>query len=435
MSEDSEQITDRVSNKVDERLAHLSCTTFKPYIFRVPAGLRLENEKAYEPEIVAIGPYHHDKEKLQKMEDYKLRYLQLFLKRRNESSVNRYVMALRDLEGRARNCYAESTDKFDKDKFVEMMLLDGCFIIELFQKNYTRGLRNLDTDRDPVFELDQVRSSIEHDLMLFENQLPFFILVHLLNMTDVVPATRDHIIHLALDFLHHLLPSPNHLPYSRISVDNVNHLLGLMHDSWCHSFAEIVSGRKVVNKKWGFIKCATELREAGIKFEKLTGINTALFDIKFENGVMKIPPFRVEDKTESVFRNLIAYEQYLPVIHRRRYVTDYMIFMDRLVNSTKDAEKLRHSGIIDNWLGDDEVVSIMFNKIANKISICSAMFCYCEVFNNVNKHCEQRRNIWLAKLRRSYFNSPWAIISFLAAVTLLILTLIQTVVSILSYLE
>ncbi|KAA8538455.1 hypothetical protein F0562_027999 [Nyssa sinensis] len=264
----TEQTSDPISIRIDEDLAHLSSTISKPHIFRVPARLRLENEQAYEPEIVAIGPYHH----------------------------------------------------------------------------------------------------------------------------------------------------------------------GLIHEVFCSSFAEMVPPRVPErnggNPELEFIKCTTELRDAGIKFKILTE-STSLLDIKFENGVLKIPPFIVDDNTESIFRNLIAYEQYLPSIYCR-YVTDYMIFMDRLVNSAKDAAKLRKYGIIDNWLGDDEVVSIMFNRIANKICINSTMFCYWKVFKNVNKYCGKHRNIWLAKLRRNYFNSPWSIISFLAAFTLLILTFIQTGFSIVS---
>lgn len=66
---------------------------------------------------------------------------------------------------------------------------------------------------------------------------------------------------------------------------------------------------------------ATELREAGVTFSKIgkiyrrlegyhnLGDNTSLFDIKFENGVMTIPCFEVFDYTETILRNLVAYEQ------------------------------------------------------------------------------------------------------------------------------
>ncbi|GMP55724.1 hypothetical protein CsSME_00020460 [Camellia sinensis var. sinensis] len=99
--------------------------------------LQKENEKGYEPSIVAIGPYHHGKAHLQEMEVHKLRYLRRFLSRRNETSVNRYVMAIGELEDKAHKCYAETTSlglDLESDEFVGMMLLDSFFIIELFCK-------------------------------------------------------------------------------------------------------------------------------------------------------------------------------------------------------------------------------------------------------------------------------------------------------------
>uniref|UniRef100_A0A5B7C1V4 Uncharacterized protein n=1 Tax=Davidia involucrata TaxID=16924 RepID=A0A5B7C1V4_DAVIN len=417
---------DHVSTRIDEKLALLSRETSKPYIFRVHSQLRKENENAYEPKVVAIGPYHHGKDNLGEMEKHKLRCLHLLLERTEESSVDRYVMAMRDLEESARKCYAE-TIRLNKDDFVEMMILDGCFIIELFRQFYFRDLRERNPD-DHILQLGQIRFAIRSDLMLFENQLPFFILVRLFNMTKVL-SPQDDIINLALKFLGHIMPTPKVL--NRISVDNVNHLLGLLHKSWCSSFAAMVSHSNVVNQenKLEFIKSTTELLEAGIKFKPYE--STSLLDIKFKNGVMEIPSFMVGDSTEIAFRNLIAYEQYLDKSYPR-YVTDYMIFMDHLINSAKDVEKLRQYGIINNWLGDDEAISTMLNKLGNNV-VLGSEFTYREVFKNVNKHCRQRQNIWMANLRRNYFNSPWAIISFFAALALLLLTLAQTIFTILSF--
>jgi hypothetical protein len=81
-------------------------------------------------------------------------------------------------------------------------------------------------------------------------------------------------------------------------------------------------------------------------------------------------------------------------------------------------------------LGDDEAVSTMFNKLGDGVV---SNFCYADIFRDVNKHCRRRQNVWIAKLRHNYFNSPWALISFLAAAFLLLLALTQTIFSILSY--
>ena len=82
-----------ISIIIREKLAHLPSSPSEHYIFRVQDELRVANESAYEPEIIAIGPHHHGKEKLKMMEKHKLRYLQSLLKRRNED-VDRYEKAI-----------------------------------------------------------------------------------------------------------------------------------------------------------------------------------------------------------------------------------------------------------------------------------------------------------------------------------------------------
>ncbi|OVA05336.1 Protein of unknown function DUF247 [Macleaya cordata] len=79
--------------------------------------------------------------------------------------------------------------------------------------------------------------------------------------------------------------------------------------------------------------------------------------------------------------------------------------MDHLINSGSDVQ-----GIITSYLGSDEDVSNLFNKLG----------------------CE-RRHVWRATLKRDYFNSPWAITSFIAAILLLVLTLTGALFAILSF--
>jgi hypothetical protein len=407
---------DPVSIRIDEKLAGLAPNAPECCIFKVQIQLRNVNEKAYEPELLPIGPYHHGKDDLRLMKKHKLRYLQLLLQRRNETSVERYLKAIRELEGRARGYYAEPISP-TTDDFVEMMLLDGCFIIELFRKLAMKDLRD---ESDPIFQFGWMFCSLTRDLLLFENQIPFFVLTKLFEMTEV-PNQQDNIIDLAMLFFGIPL-------LSNESLQNIKHLLALVHKSATPPYVEIGTGGNVVQEEeWNYIPSATKLQDAGVKFKKLE--ISGGFYIKFNNGVMDIPLLKVEDRSESIFRNLIAYEQYSQ--NHIKYVTDYVTFMNCLINSPKDVEVLRRRGIIRNGLADDEAVSTMFNKLGDCVVISN--FCYTEIFNNLNKHCKRRQNVWMAKLRHNYFNSPWALISFIAAASLLLLALTQTLFSILSY--
>ncbi|THG00635.1 UPF0481 protein At3g47200-like [Camellia sinensis] len=417
---------------MDKRLAELSPIPSERCIFRVYDPLRNENKKAYESEVVAIGPYHHGNN-LQPMEERKLRYLKQLLNRRNEGSAEIYIEAMRESEQTAREFYAEPI-RLDLNEFVETMLLDSCFTVEL--------LRGPEMPNDPLVENALIR-----DLMLFENQLPFFIVKKLFDMTKSSADSLEDLIRMFIRFFSwwiigcmtpvHNLVAPSVIPreddikgapFENPREDDINHLLGLLHYCCCYQFHSMVSKRDPVEKKDKSLNSATELQEAGIKFNKTEGRN--LFDIRFVNGTMEIPTLEVDDYTESFFRNLIAYEQYLPYTNTtsRNHFTAYRKFMDYLVNTSKDVEILTHRGIIFNLLGDNEVVAAMINKLSNNIIVSDVG--YEEVYNKVNEHCRGKWNFWLAILRRKYFNNPWALISFLAAVVLLLLTVLQTILPI-----
>ncbi|CAK9181084.1 unnamed protein product [Ilex paraguariensis] len=234
-------------------------------------------------------------------------------------------------------------------------------------------------------------------------------------------SAPDNIVDIALSSLAKLVPYFGNFPPSKIPPNNVDHLLGLVHDSWCSSFAEIVSSPGNIyasqGSKWRVIKCATELQEVGIKFETATE-SSSLFDIKFKNGIMRIPPLQIDDDTEWFFRNMVAYEQYKRGTNAH-YVTDYMTFIDCLLDSPKDVKILRDCGVIDNGLGDDRAVSNMFIKMTNHVNVCAARFCYSKVFNRVNEYCGHPWRTWMANLKHNYFNNPWSIISIISAFLLL----------------
>ncbi|BAT16471.1 Os12g0236325 [Oryza sativa Japonica Group] len=104
--------------------------------FHVPVGSRPDDNsscrKLYEPRLVAIRPYHHGRDELHAMEQHKWRFLQ----RAPTVPLSDFVDAVRAVEQRARCCYSESTAILDDDGdgFAEMLLLDGCFILEFSAK-------------------------------------------------------------------------------------------------------------------------------------------------------------------------------------------------------------------------------------------------------------------------------------------------------------
>lgn len=424
-----------VTISIQHMLDFLPSTPSKPSIYRVDSHLRRGGwDNVYDPEILAIGPYHHEVARLQNMEQVKYRYLKRFLKRKNEQSVDRYVSAVAAMAERARKCYAEPLD-LDENKFVTLVVLDGFFIIELFRYWGLKSLRDAD---DPIFRHERILSQLRHDILLLENQLPFFVLNQLFNMTKTGDNQEDDLITLTFRFVDGMFLNMSVSGVTeRLPVKNIDHLCGLIHDVWCFPFAKTISEGYHISKKnetersWDNINSISGLREVGIKFRRAESRRHNLMDIKFESGTLSIPQLSIFDETESQFRNLIAYEQYLPD-GERRYVSDYTFFMHCLINTSEDVELLRGHGIIRNCLGDDREVCLMFNRLGRNI-LTSSEFCYSQVFSSVNRQCRLRVKKWKANLRRNYFNSPWSIVSFLAASALLILTLTQTTYTVLTY--
>ncbi|KAK9936772.1 hypothetical protein M0R45_013597 [Rubus argutus] len=104
-------------------------------IFRVPEVLRRQDILAYEPDIVSIGPFHRGvKKQFQLTENVKKWYLTCVLERLNKSMESLIDSVIKDLEIPAiRGCYADTLD-LDQNSFVEMLILDGCFLVEFFRK-------------------------------------------------------------------------------------------------------------------------------------------------------------------------------------------------------------------------------------------------------------------------------------------------------------
>ncbi|KAJ4722912.1 hypothetical protein OWV82_006343 [Melia azedarach] len=468
---DKEKQIDVLSNSIMEALgqARLESTesSSKCFIAKVPKYLRDLNEKAYAPQLIIIGPYHREKIVLKVMDEHKLRYLKMLLQRRGEQNVKRYLSTMKRLEQRARACY-DGVAYLNSDEFVKMLLLDACFIVELFRKKAEIGEST--KSNDPILNSYWMMKKLRRDLLLVENQLPFFVLKEFYDMTVMsnMPNEQNEFLQMIINFFIPLLPNKrlkNNV--SMISSQEIKHLLSFIHDHWAspsvhgapnnedrklwkksksalpvHSFIRCASSfvhslRQIMKRKsdtsekkdteWEFIRCATELREAGIEFKMIEEYS---FDINFKNGIIEIPKLRVEDDTESFFRNLIVYEQFYPELCDP--VIDYMKFMDCLMNSAKDVELLCRCKILHNCLGNDEAVASMFNRLSDSVTLSSCNR-YKNTYMDVNEHCDRRKNKWMANLRHNYFNTPWTFISFLAALLLLLLTLAQTLFSILPH--
>ncbi|XP_022722236.1 UPF0481 protein At3g47200-like [Durio zibethinus] len=450
-------LEDSVSIDIGKMLeSNLSEKSPEPCISLVPNYLHRANEKAYEPQVISIGPYHRHKNHLVAMKEQKIHFLQKLLEERGGIDVSVYVMKMRKLEVKARKCYAEPVSDLDSDDFVKVLLLDGVFIVQIIRLHLNESQENLP---DVVGYSNGFYLALSHDLLLVENQLPFFVLWELFCMIEN-RDDKDMIFKKAIcKMLDKIVPDKRQRQRedpTSLRLSDIKHLLDFTYHYCFHpSTSEVVNGdpncfRSCIKylldlgyhcccppstsqKKNDFIRCATELKEAGIKFKLVDGNTRFNFDIKFANGTLHIPKIKIGDYTEPFLRSLIAYEQLF--LADRKHVSDFMIVMDYLIDTPKDVEILCQHRIIKNMLGNDKAVATMINGLVVGVIYSPCSFYYTKVFDEINEHRSKRWHRWMANLNHNYFNSPWALISCLAAALILLLTLLQTVFSVLPYVK
>ncbi|KAL5697999.1 hypothetical protein ACHQM5_029089 [Ranunculus cassubicifolius] len=411
-------------SKLKEELQSLPPWPTECCIYKVPVNLRSINESAYTPKVVSIGPLHHGATKLQPMETHKRRYLNLFLNQNSNISLEDLVQVVRELEARARNCYEEEfTRHLNRDQFVEIMLLDSCFILTFF--HLWSGVYTRD-QHDPMFSVRSFLSNVYKDMLLLENQLPFFVLEQLYQFTISSADPQAFLKTSTFLYMGNYIQMNQFRHLSSLENHQVKHFVDLMLKCNLPSQTNL----NLTNNNTNFIElpCASDLHKFGIKFRK--GVNNNFLDIKFTNAVLEIPFFNVEDNTEQKFRNLIAMEQ----CHGSSdfHITDYTALMDSLIDTPDDVALLRSCGIIHNYLGSDEDVCRLFNNITKGVYRNRQDSNYFGIIKDVNAHCNRKWNLQMAHLKRDYFNSPWSIISFIAALVLIICTIVQAVCSVIS---
>lgn len=407
---------DALADSIRAKLESLSSLSTQCCIYKVPNKLRRLNPDAYTPRVVSFGPFHRGREELQTMEDLKYRYLQSFLPRTN-SSLEDFVRVARTWEQNARSCYAEDV-KLHSDEFVEMLVVDGSFLVELLLRSHYPRLR---VENDRIFGKPIMITDVCRDMILIENQLPFFVVMEILLLLFIYyQQGTPSIVQLAQRYFscsfrciddEKCIPEPEHF------VDLLR-----------SCYLPMVPTRfKETTMKVHNAPEATELHTAGVSF-KPAETSSCLLDIKFADGVLKIPIIIIDDLTESLYRNIIVFEQCHCLDKKFLH---YTTMLGCFIKSPADADLLIQSGILVNHLGNAEDVSKLFNSISKEV-IYGRGFYFSALAENLNPYCNTPWNRWKAILRRDYFQNPWSVASVIAALLLLLLTFIQALCSILA---
>ena len=392
-------------------------------IHKVPRPIRKWMEEAYTPQVVSIGPFHHKNKRLKSMEEYKERYFQSFVER-SEIKLEYLVETISEMEESIRGCYAETID-LTSDRFVKMISVDACFILELFLQT------SLETS--PLIEEPRA-IAVMLDLLLLENQLPFFVIEKLcqpafpsLYGANSYRSNYDALLNLSLDYFGYLSIQFTPEVHPNVKIEHFTDLLR----TFQLPPLEKRPKRSYSQNNHNLSYTATQLHEAGVTFQVVESecdLDIKFEEgVKFEKGVLKIPRIVLSDWTEVITRNIMALEQTRYI--EAAYFTDYLFLMDSLINTREDVDLLCDNKILVNYLGDNNAAKSMINNLNKGIEWIAVRNDYIHLYSELNGFYENPWHKRQATLKREYFSTPWRGASTVAAIVLLVLTFIQTACS------
>ena len=309
----------------------------------------------FKPRVISIGPYHHGKNCLAKMERHKSRFLQDFLSRDASRSLEHHQNKVKMMEQMIRDDYKTKFD-LTSDQFVDMMILDGCFILELLIKIYNHT-------PDEIFKNESLLPYIKTDLLMIENQVPFLVLEILYgdprNYRGPIPTINQLLAYYFWDM-----------------KDDLWRYEGPSHHSLLHSYHQLFifpplgdkkailaqpkrrkSTKFCVLHRFSDIPSAEELEKAGVVFKAKKAVD--FLDITFHGKVLEMPVLSVDEPFLLLLINLVMFE----VFGRVDIMNNYCYFMSSLLQYPDDVVVLRKHGIIESNLMTDMSLTNLFFQL------------------------------------------------------------------------
>jgi hypothetical protein len=419
-------------------------------IARLPTHVREANMSLYEPTMVSIGPYHMSSGSTSAIQAHKWLMLRDFLLRRDPDGkaglLAACIKAVRGMEPRARRCYG-GIPEVGGDDLVHLLVLDGCFILQFL----------LECSESRTGCIMQGASIyVYYDLLLVENQMPFFILVKLFSLVmGSTAAAEDAVDQRLLDLIFGFfslreplcqVPAPEpapaghqftevyhllHLQYQRIVMTPEHHRKIRRLRRLGTSLYNIPTGiasfirRPVTGTMTPLaIPCMTALQEEfNVKFkEKL--LPESQFDVTFHGGTMEIPRLVINGGTRILLANLFALEQ-TKNCWNEGTMTGYLVLMNALVNTGADVAVLQRHGIMDNMLSNEDEAAAFFNQLGGSALFDPRKHRYAQLFKDTNEHCNSRWNRYMSVLKRDHLKTPCSIINLLVAAILLFVSVMS----------
>jgi hypothetical protein len=461
-------------------------------VSRVPDHLRVHNPDAYTPGLVAIGPLHSKdaERRLRPGNRLKVAYLNSLISRghpdtsRHLEVIQGYVRLVAAREREARAMYAaEDVDDIRAEDFVQMLVLDGCFILE--------HLANVATGReDPSLHATRFGpAQLSVDLVLAENQIPFFVLVDLIGSTrlpEFESAGYDPPVLLMKMVLYYLGGERGRdMSEALPPADAVCHILHLLHAMVSAArtrweppprIQDISATRDMMQeagrllrrlpllllvpllypilpeeRRWRAsygredLPSASDLKRMWVRFKKArggsstkaaAGIASVLGPVPLAMKLahedrLVLPRLRIEFRTAPLLLNLMAFEH--SAEQRAGDVSAYVWLMAKLVQSPEDAGVLVAAEVVHGGTtmkDESKEDEVRFFRQVGAASEAGAELekSYLGLGETLQKLQERSLHplfmMW-ADVQRHFFFAPWAVIAEFFAVVSFFASVLQ----------
>ncbi|RLN36433.1 uncharacterized protein C2845_PM03G30000 [Panicum miliaceum] len=428
-------------------------------IFR-PCARRERVEALHVVRAVSIGPFHRGDSDLPFPEEAKLPFMR-YLQDQCGLDVDGYVAALCREHDRLRDEFSvDGADADaarildDVDKFLEMLLLDSCFVLVVSMMLSKTGTgddadsvaRAASINRDYFIlhtAVAQHADDIKLDMLVLENQVPFAA-VKLLAASCAGLRIRHSVEELVLGCFDDICPQRTHSAGdSAAAAGEFHHVLHLFHwsrvpkDKYC----VLSTPRKLLKIKESerLFPCAMELRRLAVWFRQASSSRCGDLDMGFWRhpaspvAMMSVPCFHVHEYSAAVLHNLVAFEKHFYWAHGA-CVTAHVARMVGLVRCPQDAAMLRKRGVLASTRHTDAELVALFRELGEETVGARLPDEYGEMLDAVARHRGRRLSDWCGGFVLHFFPSPWVAVSLAAAVALIFVpSMLQTVYTTLGY--
>jgi hypothetical protein len=513
----------QISRAIEEGLEESDEEGVLVSIFSVPKTLISFKPEAYIPQLIALGPYHHQRLELFEMEHYKLTSAKRLQKNIQPIKFCHLVNHIAESDSTLRACYHRFLE-FDRETLAWIFAIDTSFLLEYLQTYSAKTEGSLMRVSSKMAHLiDYTRRKTAHyailrDIIMLENQIPLFLLreVHSFYLPhenhdqalatmlmgfckDLSPIKYVNYQHFRgecferahlLELLYHMVapklqlvpgceqeePKADEeigwfrkalksilaaliyinlaalrllskickskatkllvtLPFTILSYvlhlghkGDINNLISSAGD-----VAEEVESASQKSTKEELsplveeiaIPSATQLHKVGVKFRPAKG---GLESINFDKccGKFYLPIIHLDDNSEVVLRNLVAYEACIaPEV---MVFTRYTELMNGIIDGEEDVRILREEGIILNRLKSDEEVATLWNGMTKSVRVTKVPILD-KAIKGANTYYSESWKVRMNVTMKKYAFGSWPFLTFLVANVLILLSTLEAACS------